>query len=95
MRLADVRRLAVRKQLNIAFRLRNGLECVVNRDGVAQVPGLNSVPDFNLEEELAAAGDFRIEPAPPGQPRAISRDEMMQMTAASPVAATSHDHEDE
>jgi hypothetical protein len=95
VRLADLRRLAVRKQLSISFRLRNGLECVVNRDGVAQVPGLNTVPDFNLEDELAAAGDFRIEPAPPGQPGSIARAEMMQMAAASPLAAASHEHEDE
>ena len=54
MKLADLRRLAIRKDLKIHFRLRNGLECVVNREGIAQVPGLKGVPDFNLDEEPAA-----------------------------------------
>ena len=94
MRLADLRRLAVRKQLNIRFRLRNGMEGVVNRDGVAQVPGLTSAPDFSLEDELEAAGEFTIEPAA-GPPSALPRAEMAQMAAASPVAAAAHDHDDE
>ena len=63
MKLADLRRFSVRKQFQIFFRLRNGMECVVTDRGVAQVPGLKGVPDFNLEDELAAAAEFRIEPA--------------------------------
>lgn len=95
MKLADLRRLSIRKQLKIHFRLRNGLECVVNEQGVAQAPALKSVPDFNFEEELAAAGEFLIEPAAPGQPRKISRAEMTELAAASPAAAAAHDHDDE
>lgn len=95
MKLADLRRLAIRKDLKIHFRLRNGLECVVNRDGVAQVPELRSAPDFNLEDELGAASDFLLEPPAPGQARKIQRAEMLSMAAATPLAAAAHDHDDE
>ena len=38
----------------------------MNEQGIAQVPALKGIPDFNLEEELASAGEFLVEPAPPG-----------------------------
>jgi hypothetical protein len=95
VRLADLRRLAVKKQLKIHFRLRNGMECVVNTDGVALIPELRGIPDFQLEDELAAAGEFLVEPAAPAPPKKVGRDEMVTMAAASPVAAAAHDHDDE
>ena len=61
MKLADLRRLSIRKQLRIHFRLRNGMECVISEHGIAQVPALKGVPDFNLEEELTAAGEFLLD----------------------------------
>jgi hypothetical protein len=95
MKLADLRRLAIKKQLKIHFRLRNGMECVVNEDGIAQVPALRAVPDFNLEEELAAAGDFLVEPKAPGQAKAASRAELASLTSAAQAAAPHLDHDDE
>jgi hypothetical protein len=95
MKLADLRRLAVKKNLSIHFRLRNGMECIVNREGLAGVPALKAIPDFNLEDELAAAVDFLLDPLPPSQPRTIRREEMISMSADAPVAAVTHDHDDE
>ena len=63
MKLADLRRFSIRKQFQIRFRLRNGLECVITDRGIAEVPALKGPPDFNLEEELAAAGEFLLESA--------------------------------
>ena len=62
MKLADLRKLSIRRQIRIRFPLRNGMECVVNEHGIAQVPGLRSVPDFNLEQELVSAASFVLEP---------------------------------
>jgi hypothetical protein len=95
MKLVDVRRLAIKKQLKIHFRLRNGMECIVNEDGVAQVPALRAIPDFNLEEELAEAGEFLMEPHPPAAPKSLKRAEMTALAADSPAAAVPHDHDDE
>jgi hypothetical protein len=88
MKLADVRRLTIRKQSRIRFRLANGMECVVTEHGVAQVPGLNDIPDFNLENELASASEFVLEPVEPAEskakpkPRTLSRDELAGMVTA-------------
>jgi hypothetical protein len=95
MKLVDLRRLAIRKQLKIHFKLRNGMECIVNESGVAQAPALKSVPDFNFEDELAVAEEFLVEAAPPAAPRKLSRAEMTAMAADSPAAAVVHDHDDD
>ena len=94
MKLLDLRKAAIREQAKIHFRLRNGMECVVSEHGVAQVPGLHGKPEFNLEEELAAAGEFLVEPRPPKAPRKLRPAEMESIVAAAPAAAA-HDHEDE
>lgn len=68
MKLADVKRLAVRRGLNIRFNLPDGSECVIDCHGVGRVPGLNGPPNFNLEESFAAAQTFLVEANPgPGQ----------------------------
>jgi hypothetical protein len=95
MKLVDLRRVAIKKQLKIHFKLRNGMECIVNEEGIATVPALKAIPDFNLEDELAAAGEFTVQAAAPAAPRNATRAEMMAMTSDSPAAAVQHDHDDE
>ncbi len=101
MTLADLRRLAIRQQLHIRYRLQAGLECVITEHGIAQVPGLKRVPDFNLEQELALANEFLLEPvAAKGDKRPLSlrrltREEMARMTASAPAGAAHPDHDDE
>ncbi len=95
MKLGELRRLAIKKRLKIHFRLKNGMECIVNEDGVAQIPALRAIPDFNLEDELAAAGEFLIEPPPPAAPQSVARAEMAAMADDHPAAAVPHDHDDE
>jgi hypothetical protein len=104
MKLAEVRKLSIRQQLKIHFRLRNGMDCVISEHGIAQVPALQGIPDFNLEEELAAASEFLLEPAAipdkksdkknPPKPRSVTRAELAGITSASPSAgAAEHDEE--
>jgi hypothetical protein len=100
--LADLRKFSIRKQFRIRFPLQNGMECVIDEHGVAHVPALKSVPDFNLEQELVSARRFVLEPVvPPGEknppkPRAVSRDELETQAMAAPAAAGAHDqHDDE
>lgn len=101
MKLADLRRFSIRKQFQVRFRLRNGMECVITNRGVAEVPALKAPPDFNLEEELAAAGEFLLESCAvpdkrnPVKPRPVRRDELAQMVSGSPSAGPAADHEDE
>ena len=94
MKLADLRKLAIRRQFRIRFALRNGMEWVVDEHGVARVPALKGVPDFDLEMELAPATEFVFEPAVSGKdspnPRTVRRDDLAAMTSAAPSA-----HDDE
>jgi hypothetical protein len=103
MTLSDLRRVTVRKNLRIRFALSNGMECVLNEHGIAQVPALRAVPAFNLEEELAAAGEFVVEPAGATEkdkakqkpPRRYTRDEMATLVTAGAGSPAGHDeHED-
>ena len=92
MTLADLRRFTIRKQSSIRFRLRNGMECVVTENGMAQVPALKAVPDFNLEEELGAATEFLLESGVPSDKRnpvkqqSLKREDLARLVAAGPVA---------
>jgi hypothetical protein len=99
MKLGDLRKLAIRQHSRIRFPLANGLECIVNEHGVAQVPALKGRPDFNLEQELAGAQEFQCDtltadPKIPIKTRALQREELAALTNASPKAEV-HDHEDE
>ncbi len=101
MKLADLRKLAIRGQSRIHFRMRNGRECVIDEHGVAQVPDWRGIPDFNLEEELGVAEDFLLEPVAPAEkgktpprPRQILRQELESIASAAPSAAAAA-HEEE
>jgi hypothetical protein len=99
MKLGDLRKLAIRQQTRIRFPLANGQECVVNEHGIAQVPALKGIPDFNLERELAGAREFRldaltIDPKIPIRTRTLDREELAALTNASPTPEV-HDHEEE
>ena len=67
MKLPELRKIAVKKNLRIRFSLPDGMECLVDEHGVARVAALRAVPGFNLEDEAARAGSFTVEPAAPGE----------------------------
>jgi len=94
MKLNDLRKLAIRRNSRILFRLAGGGECCVNEHGVAQVPGLKAVPDFSLEDQLAQAREFVMEPAanPKGAGREkLAREQMMVLAGAAPETAEEHE----
>src|SRR5437868_10695853 len=83
MKLSDLRKITVKKQIRIRFRLPNGMECVLNEHGIAEIPALKAPPDFNLEEELSHVDQFTMEPVPSGpkqtskeKPRNVSREQL-------------------
>ena len=99
MKLGDLRKFAIRQQSRIRFTLSNGLECVVTEHGVAQVPQLQRIPDFNLEQELAAAQSFQLDalaadPKALIKTRMLRRDELAALTDGAPTVEV-HDHDDE
>jgi|SRR5450432_1549230 hypothetical protein len=102
MTLADLRKFSIRKQFRVRFTLQNGLECVITEYGLARVPALKNVPDFNLEQELASALEFVLEPVVPAgeknppKPRTVNRDELEKLAiGSSGAAAAPGDHDDE
>jgi hypothetical protein len=102
MKLSDLRKVTVRKRLRIRFPLSNGMECVVNEHGIAQVPALRAVPSFSLEEELVSVRAFVVEPADAGEKdkgkpkaRSYTRDEMTVLATAGGGAEAAHDEHDD
>jgi len=102
MKLSDLRKVTVKKNLRIRFALSNGMECVLNEHGVAQVPALRAVPAFNLEDELAGAREFLVEPAAAGEkdknkpkPRSYTRDEMAALATGGAGGEAGHDEHEE
>ena len=100
MKLVDLRKLAIKKQHRIRFHMRNGMECVMDQRGVALVPGLDRIPDFNLEQELEAASTFVLEPLNVGEKnapksRTLAREELAVMVSAGPGAGHHDEHDDE
>ena len=100
MKLADLRRLSIGQQFQIRFRLRNGMECVITEHGIAQVPGIAGPPDFNLEEELASANEFLLDPVlrpdvkTPLKPHTVRREELARLTSPSTAAGRAENEEE-
>jgi hypothetical protein len=102
MKLNDLRRLTIRQRVRVRFGLSNGMECIVNEHGISRVPQLNAPGDFNLEDELALAQRFSVEPVEVGgtkggvaKPRSLSRSELQAMTAsAGATGVAPADHEE-
>ena len=102
MNLSDLRKFTVKKHLRIRFPLSNGMECIVNEHGIAQVPALRAVPSFSLEDELVGVQAFVVESVDVGEkdkskpkPRSYTRDEITALTAAGAGAAAAHDEHDD
>ncbi len=97
MKLADLRKLAIRRRIRIRFALPGGLECVVNEHGVAEAPGLARRPDFDFETELAAVDMFVIEhvvSAKKSSPtRTVNRAELSAMLAPAATATAAAEEE--
>jgi len=96
MNLADLRRVTVKKHLRIRFALSNGMECLVTEQGIARVPALHAVPTFNLEEELAVAEQFVVEPTVSAdKPRNYTRAEMSALISAGAAGEGRHEEHEE
>ncbi len=99
MTLADLRKLSVKKSIYVRFVLPNGMECAMDEHGVARIPALRQVPDFNLERELPQVAEFLLEWRKDldkkGMPKrqTLSRSELDAMTNASEIAPADHDDE--
>jgi len=96
MKLTDVRKMAIRQQTRVRFRLSDGTECVVNEDGIARMPGIRDVPQLNLEDEFSQATEVQLET--PGNAtktsvRTVSRAELERLVSNQPVP-TPDDHDE-
>ena len=99
MKLADLRRITIKTGSRIRFALSNGMECVLNEHGIAEVPALRAPGDFNLEQELARAQQFTLESAAPAEknkhrPQLLNREEMAAMVGTKTAEAAHDEHED-
>lgn len=90
MRLSDARKVAVKQNLRIRFELSGGKECVITEQGIARVPQLDGVPEFNLEEEFGRAGQFHLERLQPHATQLLTREQLASLlTPATSESAES------
>lgn len=100
MKLTDLRKLTVKKHIRVHFHLQNGMECIIDEHGLAQIPALNKVPDFNLERELISVGEFVLEMPKEtdkkgvAKRQTIAREQMDAMTKA-PASGAAAEHDEE
>ena len=101
MTLSDLRKVCVKKRLRIRFPLSNGMECILNEHGIAQVPALRAVPAFSLEDELGSVKEFVVETVAVSEkdkhkiaPRSYTRDEMMTFTSGDAGESASPEHDE-
>jgi hypothetical protein len=102
MNLSDLRKVTVKKHLRIRFAISNGMECIVNEHGIAQVPALRAVPAFNLEDELVRVQTFVVEAAGGRDKdkdktaiRSYTREQMAALAQAGAAAGPAHDEHDD
>lgn len=98
MTLADLKKLSIRKKIRIHFRVSGSMECIITEHGLARVPGLTGPTDLRLEDELARADQFLIEPATEEKQRRsehLSREQMLALAVARPQAANPDHGEEE
>ncbi|MBL8215503.1 MAG: hypothetical protein JNK87_32580 [Bryobacterales bacterium] len=60
MTLAELKKLAIRKQMRIRFVV-DSAEAFIDEHGIARVPSLRNVPSFNLDEALGSVTQFKVE----------------------------------
>jgi hypothetical protein len=98
MKLVDLRRTAIKSGLRVRFTLSNGMECVLNEHGVAQIPALRNVPNFDLEQELAGASNFTVEPVnvdkSKSKPQLLNREQLAALVGTKPADAGHDDHDE-
>lgn len=95
MKLADLKKFSARKRAHVSFTLPNGMECVIDPHGIARVPQLNKVPDFNLDQCASAAESFSVRTGGSDRAHSTSRAELEKLISslggATPTAA---DHDE-
>ena len=65
IKLLDLKKFAIEKRVDVGFRdKQSGELCVVNKHGIAKIPGKNSFKEpfqINIDETLGTATEFIIE----------------------------------
>ena len=83
IKLLDLKKFAIEKMVDVGFRDKNSGElCVVNRHGIAKIPGKDSFKEpfqIDIDEALKTAAEFIIEDSK-GK-RVIKEEEMSEIVA--------------
>lgn len=95
MKLSDIRRYAIKKQVRVEFRITGDTEALINEHGLALVPTLKVVPSFSLEDELVRVATFKLQYVDNGRTENLKREAMEKLVASvAPGAAVAADHDD-
>ena len=99
MKLADLRRVAIKNGVRFRFPISNGMECLVNEHGIAEIPALKRVPDFDLETERARAPQYTRETVEAleknkKRPQVFNREQFAALVTPKTAEAAHDDHDE-
>lgn len=84
VKLNDLRRYAIFNRTPITYLDGQGRKARVNRKGIVEIPEITGPPPYNVEDVLAGAQEFVLEPeGPQPQVRRLTRQEIAELLASS------------
>ena len=95
VKLNDLRRYVVLNRTPVTYLDQSGRKAHVNRKGIVEIPGIAGAPPYNVEDVLAAAQEFVLEPeAPNAQVRRLNRQQILELLTSAAPGPASKDKEE-
>ena len=95
VKLNDLRRYAILNRTPVTYLDQGGRKARVNRKGIVEIPGINGAPPYNVEDVLAAAREFVLEPEGPNtEVRRLNRQQIVDLLTGAAHRPAPKDQEE-
>ena len=80
VKLNELRRYAILNRTPVTYLDQSGRKARVNRKGIVEIPGIAGAPPYSVEDVLAAAQEFVLEPEGlDAQIRRLNRQQLVEL----------------
>ena len=95
VKLNDLRRYAILNRTPVTYLDQGGRKARVNRKGIVEIPGITGAPPYNVEDVLAAAREFVLEPEGPNtEVRRLNRQQIVELLTGAAHGPAPKDQEE-